>query len=64
MTVRSKTATVGVIAVVTAMAVVGAGSGIAARQARSVWDGIYTGEQARRGAPSTSSGAPSATART
>ena len=38
-------------AVVMALAVCGAGTGVAARQAQSVWDGVYTAEQALRGEP-------------
>ena len=33
------------------VAVCGAGTGVAARQAQSVWDGIYTAEHAQRGEP-------------
>ncbi len=42
----------GTVVMVVAMAITtGAGTGVAARQAQSVWDGIYTAEQARRGEP-------------
>ena len=51
MTVQSMARVVGAGAVVMALAVCGAGTGVAARQAQSVWDGIYTAEQAQRGAP-------------
>ena len=42
---------IGAGAVVMVLAVCGAGPEAAARQAASVWDGIYTAEQARRGEP-------------
>jgi len=42
---------VGAGAVVMALAVCGAGMGVAARQAQSVWDRVYTAEQALRGEP-------------
>lgn len=48
MTVQSSTTVVGLVTVV---AVFGAGTGLAAPQAQSVWDGIYTEEQAQRGDP-------------
>ena len=51
MTVQSMARVVGAGAVVMALAVCGAGTGVAARQAQSVWDGIYTAEQAQRGEP-------------
>ena len=51
MTVQSMARVVGVGAVVMALAVCGAGTEVVARQARSVWDGIYTAEQAQRGEP-------------
>ena len=58
MTVQSMTTVVGVIAVVTVVAAFGTGTGVTARQAESVWDGIYTEAQAAR--RSTSRRAPSA----
>ena len=51
MTVKSLTTVVGGGAVVMVVAVYGAGTGVAARQAQSVWDGVYTAEQAQRGEP-------------
>ena len=48
---RASRRAVGVVAVLTVIAVCGAGTGVAARQTRSVWDGIYTAEQAQRGVP-------------
>ena len=50
MTVRSRVTIVGAGAVAMALAVCGAGAGLAAHQAQSVWDGVYTTEQAQRGA--------------
>ena len=41
----------GGITVVLVVAVCGVGTGVAARQAPSVWDGVYTAEQAQRGKP-------------
>ena len=41
----------GGITVVLVVAVCGVGTGVAARQAQSVWDGVYTVEQAQRGKP-------------
>ena len=49
MTLTSLTTVVGGVAV--AISVYGVGTGVAARQARSVWDGVYTAAQARRGEP-------------
>ena len=49
MTVTSLRTVIGAGAVVGMFVVCGAG--VAARQARSVWDGVYTAEQALRGAP-------------
>ncbi len=51
MTVKSLSTAIGAGAVVGILALCGAGTGVAARQARSVWDGVYTLEQAQRGAP-------------
>ena len=51
MTVTSLTTVVGGVTVAMVIAVGGAGTGVAARQAQSVWDGVYTAAQARRGAP-------------
>ena len=51
MTMKSLTTVVGGVAVAMAISVYGAGTGVAARQAPSVWDGVYTAEQARRGEP-------------
>ena len=51
MTEQSRARVVGAGAVVMALAVCGAGTGVAARQAQSVWDGVYTAEQAKRGEP-------------
>ena len=50
MRLRSSVTVVGAGAVAVALAVCGAGTGLAARQAQSVWDGVYTTEQAQRGA--------------
>ena len=49
MTETSLTTVVAGVAGAMVICVYGAGSGVAARQARSVWDGVYTAEQARRG---------------
>lgn len=48
---RSRATVVGAGAVVVVLAVCVAGPGVAARQVQSVWDGVYTVEQAQRGAP-------------
>ena len=48
MTVRLLMTVVGTGAAVVGL---GVGTGAAARQAQSVWDGVYTAEQAQRGAP-------------
>jgi mono/diheme cytochrome c family protein len=50
MRVRSSVTVVGAGAVAVALAICFAGTGLAARQAQSVWDGVYTTEQAQRGA--------------
>ena len=51
MGMRARATVVGAGAVTVVLAVCGAGTGVVARQAPSVWDGIYTAEQAERGAP-------------
>ena len=48
---RSRATVVGAGAVVAVLAVCVAGPEVAARQVQSVWDGVYTVEQAQRGAP-------------
>ena len=48
---RSRATVVGAGVVVVVLAVCVAGPGVAAHQAQSVWDGVYTAEQAQRGAP-------------
>ena len=48
---RSRATVVGAGAGVAVLAVCVAGPGVAARQVQSVWDGVYTVEQAQRGAP-------------
>ena len=48
---RSRATVVGAGAVVALLAVCVAGPEVAARQVQSVWDGVYTVEQAQRGAP-------------
>ena len=47
---RSRATVVGTGAVVAVLAVCVAGPEVAARQVQSVWDGVYTVEQAQRGA--------------
>lgn len=51
MTVTALTTMVGSGLVVMGVAVCGTGTGVSARQAQSVWDGVYTAEQAQRGEP-------------
>ena len=51
MTVTALTTMVGSGLVVMGVAVYGTGTGVSARQAQSVWDGVYTAEQAQRGEP-------------
>ena len=51
MRMRSRATVVGAGAVVAVLAVCVAGPEVAARQVQSVWDGVYTVEQAQRGAP-------------
>ena len=51
MTVTALTTMVGSGLVVMGVAVYGTGTGVSARQAPSVWDGVYTAEQAQRGEP-------------
>ena len=51
MRVKSWMTVAGGITVVLVVAVCGVGTGVAARQAQSVWDGVYTAEQAQRGKP-------------
>ena len=48
---RSRASVVGAGAVVAVLVVCIAGPEVAARQVQSVWDGVYTVEQAQRGAP-------------
>ena len=48
---RSRATVVGAGAVVAVLVVCIAGPEVAARQVQSVWDGVYTVEQAQRGAP-------------
>ena len=50
MRLRANVTVVGAGAVAMALAICGADIAVAARQARSVWDGVYTAEQAQRGA--------------
>ncbi len=47
---RRSTLLLGMVVVLTVIAVCGVGAGVLASQARSVWDGVYTVEQAQRGA--------------
>ena len=49
MSVGASTTVVGGVVVALVIAVCGAGTGVAARQASSVWEGVYTAAQARRG---------------
>lgn len=47
---RTSTLLLGMVAALTGIVVCGAVAGVLASQARSVWDGVYTVEQAQRGA--------------
>ena len=51
MGMRARATVVGAGAVVAVLGVCIAGPEVAARQVQSVWDGVYTVEQAQRGAP-------------
>ena len=51
MTVKSLATVAGGGVIVMVLAVCGAGTEVSARQAQSVWDGVYTAEQAQRGEP-------------
>ena len=50
MAARALTAAVGMVLVLTLLVLWSGGTRVAARQVRSVWDGVYTAEQAQRGA--------------